>query len=154
MRPLLRRSRFEEKRKKEKSNFNSLTLPPKELEAQEMRPLLRRPRFEEKKKENKIQHHFHDCAAKKKPNASDVPALPPAALRKELSKKQVAAAPHFCFRVVVVAWLNMLNDEMPVISSHFVGKDQRNFGTTNKNKYRVHAVNPLEKKWGFCRTAC
>ena len=31
-----------------------------------MRPLLRRPRFEEKnKKENKIQHHFHDCAAKK-----------------------------------------------------------------------------------------
>ena len=32
-----------------------------------MRPLLRRPRFEEKnKKENKIQHHFHDCAAKKK----------------------------------------------------------------------------------------
>ena len=32
------------------SNFNSLTLPPKELEAQEMRPLLRRPRFEEKKK--------------------------------------------------------------------------------------------------------
>ena len=48
------------------SNFNSLTLPPKELEAQEMRPLLRRPRFEEKnKKENKIQHHFLDCAAKK-----------------------------------------------------------------------------------------
>ena len=32
-----------------------------------MRPLLRRPRFEEKnKKENKIQHHFLDCAAKKK----------------------------------------------------------------------------------------
>ena len=120
-----------------------------------MRPLLRRPRFEEKnKKENKIQHHFLDCAAKKKPNASDVPALPPAALRKELSKKQVAAAPHFFFRVVVVACLNMLNDEMPVISSHIVGKDQRNFGTTNKNKYRVHAVNPLEKKWGFCRTAC
>ena len=49
MRPLLRRPRFEEKRrKKNKSNFNSLTLPPKELEAQEMRPLLRRPRFEEK----------------------------------------------------------------------------------------------------------
>ena len=68
-----------------------------------MRPLLRRPRFEEKnKKENKIQHHFHDCR-EKKPNASDVPALPPAALRKELSKKQVAAAPHFFFRVVVVA---------------------------------------------------
>ena len=39
----------------------------------------------------------------KKPNASDVPALPPAALRKELSKKQVAAAPHFFFGVVVVA---------------------------------------------------
>ena len=105
MRPLLRRPRFEEKRRKKNiSNFNSLTLPPKELEAQEMRPLLRRPRFEEKnKKENKIQHHFLDCAAKKKPNASDVPALPPAALRKELSKKQVAAAPHFFFRVVVVA---------------------------------------------------
>ena len=68
-----------------------------------MRPLLRRPRFEEKnKKENKIQHHFLDCAAKKT-NASDVPALPPAALRKELSKKQVAAAPHFFFGVVVVA---------------------------------------------------
>ena len=51
---------------KKKTNFNSLTLPPKELEAQEMRPLLRRPRFEEKnKKENKIQHHFLDCAAKK-----------------------------------------------------------------------------------------
>ena len=68
MRPLLRRPRFEEKRRKKikKSNFNSLTLPPKELEAQEMRPLLRRPRFEEKnKKENKIQHHFLDCAAKK-----------------------------------------------------------------------------------------
>ena len=48
MRPLLRRPRFEKKRKKKKSNFNSLTLPPKELEAQEMRPLLRRPRFEEK----------------------------------------------------------------------------------------------------------
>ena len=30
-----------------------------------------------------------------------MPALPPAALRKELSKKQVAAAPHFFFRVVV-----------------------------------------------------
>ena len=28
----------------------------------------------------------------KKPNASDVPALPPAALRKELSKKRMAAA--------------------------------------------------------------
>ena len=103
MRPLLRRPRFEEKRRRKKiSNFNSLTLPPKELEAQEMRPLLRRPRFEEKKKENKIQHHFLDCAAKK-PNASDVPALPPAALRKELSKKQVAAAPHYFFGVVVVA---------------------------------------------------
>ena len=39
---------------------------------------------------------------------------------------------------------------MPGISSHIVGKDQRNFGTTNKNKYRVHAVNPLEKKsWFF-----
>ena len=88
---------------KKKTNFNSLTLPPKELEAQEMRPLLRRPRFEEKNKnENEIQHHFHVCAAKK-PNASDVPALPPAALRKELSKKQVAAAPHFFFGVVVVA---------------------------------------------------
>ena len=35
---------------------------------------------------------------KKKTNASDVPALPPAALRKELSKKQVAAAPHFFFQ--------------------------------------------------------
>ena len=42
----------------------------------------------------------------------------------------------------------MLSDEMLVISSHIVGKDQRNFGTTNKNKYRVHAVNPLEKKSG------
>ena len=88
---------------KKKSNINSLTLPAKELEAQEMRPLLPRPRFEEEnKKENKIQHHFLDCAAKK-PNASDVPALPPAALRKKLSKKQVAAAPHSFFRVVVVA---------------------------------------------------
>ena len=136
MRPLLRRPRFEEKRRRKRiSNFNSLTLPPKELEAQEMRPLLRRPRFEEKnKKENKIQHHFLDCAAKKKPNASDVPALPPAALRKELSKKQVAAAPHFFFGVVVVTWLNMLSDAMPVISSHIGGKDQRNFGTTSKNK--------------------
>ena len=46
-----------------------------------MRPLLRRPRFEEKNKEEKeIQHNFLDCPAKKKPNASDVPALPPAAL--------------------------------------------------------------------------
>tara|TARA_X000000950_G_C13423531_1_gene461067 strand:- start:208 stop:342 length:135 start_codon:yes stop_codon:yes gene_type:complete len=43
----------------------------------------------------------------------------------------------------------MLSDEMPFISSHIVGKDQRNFGTTNKNKYRVHAVNPLGKKVGF-----
>ena len=67
MRPLLRRPRFEEKRRrKKKSNFNSLILPPKELEAQEVRPLLRRPRFEEKnKKENKMQHHFLECAAKK-----------------------------------------------------------------------------------------
>ena len=99
------RASKENEEKKKKSNFNSLTLPPKELEAQEMRPLLRRPRFEEKKskKENKIQHHFLDCAAEKKPNASDVPALPPAALRKELSEKQVAAAPHFFFGVVVVA---------------------------------------------------
>ena len=71
---------------------------------------------------------------KKKPNASDVPALPPAALRKELSKKQEAAAPHFFFQGVVVACLNMLSDEMPLISSHIVGKDQRNFGTTTKNK--------------------
>ena len=85
-----------------------------------MRPLLRRPRFEEKRK--------------KKPNASDVPALPPAALRKELSKKQVAAAPHFFFRVVVVAWLNMLSDEMPFISSDTVEKNKRKFETTNKNK--------------------
>ena len=38
---------------------------------------------------------------------------------------------------------------MPFISSHIVGKDQRNFGTTNKNKYRVHAVNPLEKSGVF-----
>ena len=61
-------ARASKKNEEEKkiSNFNSLTLPPKELEAQEMRPLLRRPRFEEKnKKENKIQHHFLDCAAKK-----------------------------------------------------------------------------------------
>ena len=60
-------ARASKKNEKKKSNFNSLTLPPRELEAQEMRPLLRRPRFEEKnKKENKIQHHFLDCAAKKK----------------------------------------------------------------------------------------
>ena len=43
----------------------------------------------------------------------------------------------------------MLSDEMPFTSSHIVGKDQRNFGTTNKNKYRVHAVNPLGKKGWF-----
>ena len=114
-----------------------------------MRPLLRRPRFEEKIKKKTKSNIISMTVPQKKPNASDVPALPPAALRKELSKKQVAAAPHFFFGVVVVAWLNMLSDEMPVISSHIVGKDQRNFGTTNKNKYRVHAVNPLEKKVGF-----
>ena len=61
-----------------------------------MRPLLRRPRFKEKnKKENKQTSFPWLCRKKKKPNASDVPALPPAALRKELSKKQVAAASHF-----------------------------------------------------------
>ena len=43
----------------------------------------------------------------------------------------------------------VVSDEMPVISSHIVGKDQRNFGTANKNKYRVHADNSLEKKMGF-----
>ena len=98
-------ARASKKNEKKKTNFNSLTLPPKELEAQEMRPLLRRPRFEEKnKKEKKFQHHVLDGAAKKKKtNASDVPALPPAALRKELSKKQVVAAPHFFGGVVVVA---------------------------------------------------
>ena len=61
-----------------------------------MRPLLRRPRFEEKnKKENKIQHHFLDCAAKKKPNASDVPALPPAALRRNWRKSKWQPHPTF-----------------------------------------------------------
>ena len=70
-----------------------------------MRPLLRRPRFEEKEIKKKTKSNIISLTVpqKKKPNASDVPALPPAALRKELSKKQVAAAPHFFFRVVVVA---------------------------------------------------
>ena len=69
-----------------------------------MRPLLRRPRFEEKKIKKKTKSNIISLTVPpKKPNASDVPALPPAALRKELSKKQVAAAPHFLFRVVVVA---------------------------------------------------
>ena len=99
-----------------------------------MRPLLRRPRFEEKKSQKTKSNIISLTVPHKKKNASDVPALPPAALRKELSKKQVAAAPHFFFRVVVVAWLNMLSDEVLVISGHIVGQDQRNFGTTNKNK--------------------
>ena len=61
-----------------------------------MRPLLRRPRFEEKnKKENKIQHHFLDCAAKKKPNASDVPALPPRRFERNCRKSKWQPHPTF-----------------------------------------------------------
>ena len=70
-----------------------------------MRPLLRRPRFEEKRIKKKTKSNIISLTVpqKKKTNASDVPVLPPAALGKKLSKKQVAAAPHFFFRVVVVA---------------------------------------------------
>ena len=157
MRPLLRRSRFKEKRRRKKiSNFNSLTLPPKELEAQEMRPLLRRPRFEEKnKKENKIQHHFIDCAANKK-NQTQAMCLLFRRRRFERNCRKSKWQPHPTF--FSGWWLShdWICWVMRCLLSQVIllEKDHRNFGTTNKNKYRVHAVNPLEKKWGFCRTAC
>ena len=60
-------------------------------------------RASKKKIKKKTKSNIISLTVPQKTNASDVPALPPAALRKELSKKQVAAAPHFFFGVVVVA---------------------------------------------------
>ena len=70
---------------------------------------------------------------------------------KEIVEKASGSRTPLFFRGGGCRMIEYVSDEMPVISSHIVGKDQRNFGTTNKNKYRVHAVNPLEKKVGFSK---
>ena len=156
MRPLLRRPRFEEKRRRKKrSNFNSLTLPPKELEAQEMRPLLRRPRFEEKnKKENKIQHHFHDCAAKK--NQTQAMCLLFRRRRFERNCRKSKWQPHPTFfsgwwlSHDWICWvLRCLLSQVILLE-----KIRETLGPQTKTNTECMQSTPLKKKWVFCRTAC
>ena len=157
MRPLLRRPRFEEKRRRKKiSNFNSLTLPPKELEAQEMRPLLRRPRFEEKnKKENKIQHHFLDCAAKKK-NQTQAMCLLFRRRRFERNCRKSKWQPHPTF--FSGWWLShdWICWVMRCLLSQVIllEKIRETLGPQTKTNTECMQSTPLKKKWGFCRTAC